>query len=133
MKHRDDFQELWRDTLDEGQPRDFACESLARMLGSARSRRRRKIAARAGLGTALVLALLTFLFVRQTPPATTSPVVVEAVPASPPPVAPAHAAPRAIVVETIDDEELLAAFAGRPVLLVGSGESKQIVLLDQKK
>jgi hypothetical protein len=60
-------------------------------------------------------------------------VVVEAVPAPPPPVAPAHAAPRAIVVETIDDEELLAAFAGRPVLLVGSGESKQIVLLDQKK
>lgn len=134
MKRSDDYQELWQDTLDEGLPKDFAGESLDRMLGSARSRRRRKTAVRAGLGTALVVPLLFLLIHRAAPTATVSPAppLVETVPVAPP-VAPPPVAPKATVVETISDEELLAAFGSRPVVLVGGGESKQLVLLDQKK
>lgn len=134
MKRRDDYQELWQDSLDEGLPGDFASESLARMLGSARKRRRRKVAVKAGLGAALVLPLL-FLLIHRAPPAatpTSTPPLVETVPV-PPPVAPVPPEPKATVVQTMSDEELLAAFGGRPVLLVGSGDSKQLVLLDQKK
>jgi hypothetical protein len=99
------------------------------MLGSARSRKRQKLAGKAGLGTALALPLL-FLLLHRTPPAateSTAPPLAEVVPAPPP------AAPKAVVVEAISDEELLAAFGGRPVALVGTGASKQLVLLDQKK
>lgn len=133
MKHSDPSQpDLWQDTLDEGLPRDFPGQSLERMLGSAHRRKQRRMALRAGLSTALLLALLGLLLHRSPPPVTETP-VVQTQPAPPPPVEVPVAIPKAPVVETISDEELLAAFGKRPVALVGSGDSKQIVLLDQKK
>ncbi len=133
MKRSDKSQQdLWQDTLDEGLPRDFAGRSLERMLDSARRRKQRRVAVRAGLGSALVLALLALLLHRSPSPLPEIQ-VVEAPPVTPPPAAVPAAVPKAPAVQTLSDEELLAAFGGRPVVLVGSGDSKQVVLLDGKK
>ncbi|WP_035616028.1 hypothetical protein [Haloferula sp. BvORR071] len=147
MKANDkDQPELWRDTLDEGVPADFAQESLARMLGGARRRRQHRLAMKAGIITALIVPLLLMFHrtpdqaspIRSTSQPGASPEAIAetgpaiellhpvALPQGPEP-------PKAAVVETIGDDELLSEFSGRPAMLVGTGDAKQLVLLDQKK
>lgn len=119
-----DHRELWDDTLADSLPAGFEDEALAKMLGRARTRRRTRTATKG----VLILALLTPLLVITHRPAPTKDTPVVTIPhqPSPPSVAPEPA------IQVLSDEELFAQFPDRPIAIIGTGDSKQLVFLDQK-
>lgn len=124
-----DHRELWDDALADSLPAGFADEALATMLGSARKRRRQRAAMKGATVLALILTAL-FFALRPVPNASvkTGSVTVQQLPDPPAPAAKPEAPPQ---IQVLSDEELLAQFPGRAVAIIGSGDSKQLVFLDQ--
>lgn len=128
-----DHRELWDDALADSLPAGFADEALATMLGSARKRRRQRAAMKGATVLALILTAL-FFALHPAPNASvkTGSVTVQQLPDPPPPAAEPEAPPQApLQLQVLSDEELLAQFPGRAVAIIGSGDSKQLVFLDQ--
>jgi hypothetical protein len=118
-----DHEELWRDALNDAAPDAFAQATLASTLAHARRVRRTRHSIRitAGASVAVVAALFGLLLSRSPHtmvPSDRSPAVI------------AHTSePNGIRVRYLTDEELLARFPDQPVGLVGSGSSREFMVL----
>ena len=116
-------QNLLNDVLAEAAPDDFRQSSLEWTLGLARRRRRIRYAVRTGsVALFLAAAVAGWLLV---------PVRHGSITARPTPAERRGSDNPVVTIETINDEELLAAFPDRPLALIGPPGQQDLVFLDQ--
>jgi len=131
-----DHQDLWRDALNDAAPNAFAEATLALTIGHARRVRRTRHAIRIAASATVVLAATWAgaMFLRS--PDTMAP--NNSAPSVKAKIAPSENS-RAVMAEAakaigvsvryLTDEELLDRFPNQPVGLVGSGTSREFVVL----
>jgi hypothetical protein len=135
-----DHQDLWRDALNDAAPNAFAEATLALTIARARRVRRTRHAIRiaASATVALVVTCAAAIFLRS--PDTMAPnnsvpsVTAKMTPSeSSQPVRAQAAKPIGVSVRYLTDEELLDRFPDQPVALVGSGSSREFLVLTNAK
>ena len=114
-----DHQELWRDALNDAAPDAYVEATLALTIVRARRARRTRHAIRI---TAAVVAVLVGAHLFRS---THTMVPNDSAPA----LTAQSSEPKGIPVRYLTDEELLARFPDQPVALVGSGSSREFLVL----
>jgi hypothetical protein len=122
-----EHQELWRDALNDAAPDAFVEATLALTIASARRTRRTRHAIRITIGA--VAAMVAILVGANLFRSTHTMAPNDSVPA----VMAQSSEPKGIPVRYLTDEELLARFPDQPVALVGSGSSRDFLVLANAK
>ena len=117
----EDHPEIWNDALEHAMPPGFSDQALDQLLRTARRRRRQRHALRA-LGAAA--AVVTVMMILSNKPILPLPSQAGN---------PRTPSPETIEVRRISDEELLTRFPHQPLVMVGTGNAKTLVLLDPKQ
>ena len=109
---------------------DFRAASLERMLSCARQQRRRRRVIQVSGILAIGLGLFVLLFLNF-PDSAERPVKQIIANHSSPPDAHNYPTVPGTSIRILNDEELLALFADRPVALMGPPEAREFVVLDE--